>query len=88
MKESDLLLMLIQPAERWECSVKDPDADWLRGTGCRHVKIGRLARHRVPDVEMIEGIHLHPSIPINLPVYPQAHRPVVQAVHGWLISGT
>lgn len=44
-----------QLAARWQCSVKKLNADRLSGGGCPYVKIGRLVRYRIEDVEEYEA---------------------------------
>jgi hypothetical protein len=57
----DVLLTPPQLAERWKCSLKKLDADRLRGTGCSYVKIGRLVRYRLAEVETYETAQLRSS---------------------------
>jgi hypothetical protein len=61
MANDEWLLTPMQLAERWNCSVKKLDADRLRGTGCRYVKIGRLVRYRISDVEAHEAAQVRRS---------------------------
>jgi hypothetical protein len=61
MNNDTYLLTASQLAERWNCSVKKLDADRLRGTGCRYVKIGRLVRYRIGDVEAHEAAQVRLS---------------------------
>lgn len=48
-------------ADRWQCSLKKLDADRLNGRGCPFIRIGRLVRYRLADVEAFESAYLHRS---------------------------
>lgn len=54
----DSLMTGMQLAARWQCSVKKLNADRLNTGGCPYVKIGRLVRYRVEDVETFEAQQL------------------------------
>lgn len=47
---TDVLLDERQLADRWNCSPKTLRNQRSLGTGCRHVRIGRLIRYRLSDV--------------------------------------
>lgn len=48
------LLKETQLAARWACSVKKLQADRAAGRGVPFLKIGRLIRYRVADIEAFE----------------------------------
>ena len=61
MSTNDVLLTPAQLARRWGCSRKKLDSDRLRGSGCPYIKIGRLVRYRLPDIEAYEAAQLRQS---------------------------
>jgi hypothetical protein len=50
-----------QLADRWGISIKKLQADRFSGRGCGFVKIGRLIRYRLSDVEAYEQANLRSS---------------------------
>lgn len=58
VRDPDLLMTTQDLAVRWSCSRKKLEADRLRGTGCRFIRVGRLVRYRLADVEAYERSRL------------------------------
>lgn len=58
MTDNIVLLTEGQLAARWQISLKKLQADRWRGNGVPFVKIGRLVRYRLADVQAYESARL------------------------------